>query len=411
MKSVVTRLCIIACTLNLLHAAPVLRPNDVVAMCGDSITAQQMYSIFLQEYLLACQSVPGIHGLNLGAGGTNADYFDKRIQTDILPYHPTVVTVCLGMNDAHLYPVQAQNEAEYQKGYASGFAQLKAGGVRTVVVGGPGIIDPAYFKRAGSTPDQYNAALKSLSDIASKIAAHSGYPFANVYQAMSETYARTKAAGVPFFTGGDGIHPPPPVHLVMTYAFLKALGCDGNIGTISVDLASGRATGTPGQQVSPVKSGVVTVQSTRYPFCFVGDIDSRNILPYLPFNQDFNRYMLTVKGLRTPKASVTWGKTTKVFPAAELSKGINLAAEFLDNPFCDQFLAIQEAMLSKARYEEMFTNEFLRKTPRLKTQDPAQAEVLAKIASNGVAFQHEFQDMVAGRVVPITHAITIKPAP
>ena len=30
----------------------------------------------------------------------------------------------------------------------------------------------------------------------------------------------------------DGVHPDENGHLVMAYAFLKALGCDGDIGTI-----------------------------------------------------------------------------------------------------------------------------------------------------------------------------------
>ncbi len=36
----------------LLRADPVLRPNDVVAICGDSITQRKVYSIYIEDYLL-----------------------------------------------------------------------------------------------------------------------------------------------------------------------------------------------------------------------------------------------------------------------------------------------------------------------------------------------------------------------
>ena len=47
------------CSLLLLLAAtaaaePLLRPNDRVAICGGG------YSIYLEDYLLACQPIPGL---------------------------------------------------------------------------------------------------------------------------------------------------------------------------------------------------------------------------------------------------------------------------------------------------------------------------------------------------------------
>ena len=39
----------------------------------------------------------------------------------------------------------------------------------------------------------------------------------------------------------DGVHPAANGHLIMAYAFLKGLGCDGNVGTITLDLAGNHA--------------------------------------------------------------------------------------------------------------------------------------------------------------------------
>ena len=61
--------------------------------------------------------------------------------------------------------------------------------------------------------------------------------------------------------GDDGVHPDRNGHLVMAYAFLRALGCDGDIGTISVDLGKNTATATDGHKIQSVKDGSVEVVS------------------------------------------------------------------------------------------------------------------------------------------------------
>ena len=49
--------------------------------------------------------------------------------------------------------------------------------------------------------------------------------------------------------GADGVHPAANGHLIIAYAFLKALGCDGNIGTFTVDLAARRVTVSEGHRL------------------------------------------------------------------------------------------------------------------------------------------------------------------
>ena len=134
--------------------------------------------------------------------------------------------------------------------------------------------------------------------------------------------------------GHDGVHPGPNGHLVIAYAFLKAMGLDGKIGTINVDM-NGATTSTAGHKILSASSGIISIESTRYPFCFI-DTRSRSILPFIPFNQDLNRYTLIVSNLPTETAEIKWGEVSKIFTKEQLEAGINLAAEFLDNPFSKQ---------------------------------------------------------------------------
>ena len=185
--------------------------------------------------------------------------------------------------------------------------------------------------------------------------------------------------------GGDGVHPDPNGHLVIAYAFLKALGCDGNIGTITVDLAANKATATDGHKVLAIKDGSVDIESTRYPFCFSGDPKSPDattgIIEFFPFNQDLNRYTLIVTnpGPAT-KLKITWGTQSKEFPAADLAKGINLAAEFLNNPFSEPFKKVEQTIRQQQNFETLLVKQILASLPQYTAMVPQQKDAAAKFA-------------------------------
>jgi hypothetical protein len=68
------RICFVACAL--LGAMPLapdasaggLHSGDTLAICGDSITEQKMYSVFIEDYLLMCQPATNLaaHQFALG---------------------------------------------------------------------------------------------------------------------------------------------------------------------------------------------------------------------------------------------------------------------------------------------------------------------------------------------------------
>jgi lysophospholipase L1-like esterase len=410
MKAFLTLALAALCLNAPLRADSVLKPDDVVAINGDSITAQQMYSVFIAEYLLACQPVPHVRSVNFGVGGTTAGYFKQRVESDILPFKPTVATMCYGMNDGHYVPIAKENQDAYRNDLTAAIKKLKAAGVRTILVGGPGAVDGGFFKKPGATTDEYNATLKDFTDIAAGIAKSDGDIFVDVHGPMLEAMDKEKAANGPtsMSVNSDGVHPSPMGHLPMAYAFLKAMGCDGAIGTITVDLAANSAEGTPGQKIVSVKDGSVMVESTRYPFCFVGTINAAKMLPYLPFNQDLNRYLLVVKGLKTAKAKVTWGTDSKEFAAADLAKGVNLADEFLQNPLCHAFEQLQAMVLVQQSSEITIVSSILHNVPNLKNNDKANAVAYDQLGAPAMDLLKKLSDLSSSHVVPVTHTIKIE---
>ncbi len=413
---------LVAIALVLLPALPtradfLIQPNDRLAIIGDSITAQHLYSAFIEDYLLMCQPTPGFTCTEFGWPGEDARGCLFRLDFDILPFKPTIATTCYGMNDGHYTALTDDIANTYRTNLTAIVEKLKKAGVRTVVVGSPKPVDLYVFKKPDTSAEVYNKNLGALAEIAKDVAAKEGVVYADVYGAFVAAAAKAKAQYGPNYNmGGDGVHPGTDGHLVMAYAFLKALGCDGNIGTLTVDFAGNKATGSPGHDIVSWQNGTLTVKSTRYPFCFDGRPNSPDATPAamlrnVPFNEDLNRYILAVKGLPTPKTKITWGGETKEFNSADLEKGINLPAEFIQsNPFLPQFKAVDGAAHVEEEQERALTQDFIFQVPRLKSfiAPGADAAFDQAIAAGMTQTKKLFHD-TASLVIPVTHTIKIEP--
>src|ERR1700709_1377094 len=81
-------------------AAPsglVLQKGHRLAICGDSITEQKMYSRIMETYLTVCRPDLNLSVRQYGWGGETAPGFLARMTNDCLRFHPTVATTCYGM--------------------------------------------------------------------------------------------------------------------------------------------------------------------------------------------------------------------------------------------------------------------------------------------------------------------------
>src|SRR5437763_13655429 len=98
--------------------------------------------------------------------------------------------------------------------------------------------------------------------MAKEVAEEEGVVFADVHDAMFDamTKAKAKLGSNYTFAGGDGVHPGPNGHLAMAYAFLKALGCSGDIGTISVDLSYNKVAVREGHRFVKYTAGAVELE-------------------------------------------------------------------------------------------------------------------------------------------------------
>ena len=95
--------------------SPLLKKGDRLAICGDSITEQKLYSVLLETYLTACLPELEITCRQYGWGGEQAAGFLKRMENDVLRFQPTIATTCYGMNDFRYVPYDEAIAAEYRK--------------------------------------------------------------------------------------------------------------------------------------------------------------------------------------------------------------------------------------------------------------------------------------------------------
>ena len=273
-----------------------LKQGDRLAIIGDSITEQKMYSRMIETYLTVCWPELEIETRQYGWSGEKAEGFYRRMDQDCLRFNPTVATLCYGMNDSRYRPFDVTNGQWYRDHYTAVVRKLKASGAR-VVVGSPGCAGKIakWVKSRQGTLDEHNLNLCALRDIALDIAVREQVRFADIFWPMyqAQVTAPQKYAAdrdEPYFVAGqDGIHPGWAGQVMMAYAFLNAMGIDGAVASIEMNLANQQAQVSAGHQIKSVDNGVVTIISQRYPFCAKGPIDDddsiRSGMTLVPFHQ------------------------------------------------------------------------------------------------------------------------------
>jgi lysophospholipase L1-like esterase len=391
-----------------------LRPDDFLAVCGDSITEQKLYCRFIEEYLLMCRPSATQRVMQLGWNGETSWGFLSKMPDEALRFDASAVTICFGMNDGG-YLYNETNYPRYRKALTDVVRSFKQDGVRFIVLASPGVVDTETFWAGKDKAVKYNPVLGKLKDVAREVAAAEGVVFANIHDPMQAVMEKAKAKfGKAYALAGeeDGVHPDENGHLVMAYVMLKALGFDGEIGTITLDAAANTATASEGHQLLGVANGAVEVLSTRYPFCFYGDAKSpkspKGILEFVPFNEELNRFKLVVKNAPSARVRVTWGSATKEFAAADLAKGINLAAEFLDNPFSQPFLKVEEAVKAQQNYETPLVKRLMHELADLEKLVPEEKATMEQIKAAGMRKARALFERAKAEVRPVRHVIRIE---
>jgi lysophospholipase L1-like esterase len=398
-----------------------LKPGDRLAICGDSITEQKMYSRLIEDYLTMCVPELNVTVRQYGWGGERAPGFLARMTNDCLRFQPTIATTCYGMNDHEYRAYEDRIGQTYREKSTAIVKAFKAHGAR-VIQGSPGCVGqvPGWTKRTNDTLLDLNQNLCTLRNIGVEIARQEKAGFADVlWPMLTAGRAGQQRYGESFLIAGkDGVHPDWAGHLVMAFAFLEALGLDGDSGSFTVDLQRNTLKPSKGHELVSAAGGAFTIRSSRYPFCACGVSEGvkpaypscdamagtetasiRAAQALIPFDQELNRFMLVAKRGQAARYRVTWGNASKTFTAEQLRRGVNLAAEFPANPFNEAFARVDAAVAAKQAYETKQIKQIFHGPEGKADMAAAVKQMEAERAPLAAAIQ-------AARV-PVTHTITI----
>ncbi|HZD45893.1 MAG TPA: SGNH/GDSL hydrolase family protein, partial [Acidobacteriaceae bacterium] len=233
-----------------------LHDGDRVVLYGDSITDQRLYSTFIEEYVLTRFPTWKMQWTQSGVGGDKvsggaAGPIDLRIQRDILPYRPNIVTIMLGMNDGYYRVPNAAIQKTYEDGYKSM--------VDTILAGAPGVkltlIGPSPYDDVTHPTMHYNEVMQAYSqfDRAEAERTHQGFvdlnaPVVDVLQKVETAHPDLASRLIP-----DRVHPGEGVHWVMAENVLKAWHAPALVSSVTVDAHAAKTTDVQNASVTDVK--------------------------------------------------------------------------------------------------------------------------------------------------------------
>lgn len=402
-----------------------LKRGDRLAICGDSITEQKRYSRLMEDYLTMCVPELQVTVRQYGWGGETARGFLARMTNDCLRFQPTIATTCYGMNDYEYRAYTTRVGQIYLNKSTAIVKAFKQHGMR-VIQGSPGCMGkfPTWSKHTNDTLLELNQSLCTFRNIGIGIAREQHVGFADVFWPMLTAGQLGQQRYGPGFliAGKDGVHPDWAGHLVMAYAFLKAMGLDGELGNFVVDLRRNTLAASSGHEVVSAANGVFTIRSSRYPFCACSGteaaaVDSvpplppcdvvpghetgslRAALALIPFDQDLNRFTLRIQHAQAARYRVTWGSASKSFSTEQLQRGINLAAEFPDNPFSAAFARVDAAVAAKQSYETLQVKKVF--------HGPEGKADLAAAVKRTEPERTALATAIQSAFVPVTHQISL----
>lgn len=190
-------------------------------------------------------------------------------------------------------------------------------------------------------------------------------------------------------------------------------------------MSANRMTVSEGHKLVSSKNGEYVIRSTRYPFCsgcpmglaanwyptaghdnITNNDNLRSGMTLVPFNEELNHFMLTVKNAAAEKYRVFWGDQSKIFTGEQLSHGVNLAAEFVLNPFSERFARIDAAVSDKQDFETRQIKVLFRVPGDNVTMEQVTART-EKILSDTEREHAALENVVRTAYAPVTYTLKI----
>ncbi len=202
-------------------AGQFIKPNDRVVFLGDSITAQRLYTKYIEDYFAASRPEMNVTFVNAGVGGDQSSAALDRVQKDVIDQKPTVVTISFGMNDAmYRRTVDMKGLETFKDGLTKLISTIRSQtDARVVLLTATCVDDNGHDWLKG-----YNITLSRFVAETKKIAAKEGIPVIDLFHPLRAALAIGRRADDTFTLIPDGVHPNEAGHRIMADTILRAWG-------------------------------------------------------------------------------------------------------------------------------------------------------------------------------------------
>jgi lysophospholipase L1-like esterase len=344
--------------------------GDRIAFVGNSITDGGHYHSYIWLYYMTHFPNMRITCFNTGIGGDDMSQIYNRFDADVFAKNPTVLTLTWGMNDSGYFDwfradgqqiVDKKIEGSYKYyGLLEDKLKNRPDIKKIIILGSP------YDETTKSNPKNLypkkSIAFGKIIDFQAAAANKNGWDIVDFFHPMLAIEQREQAKDSLFsLTPNDRIHPDNDGHLVMAYLFLKAQGLENKpVADISIDASNKKLLKSSNCRIVGLSVAADSVvfnylaSSLPYPVDTIprgwGNRKKQaDALKLIPFTNDFNREMLTVKSLKSGKYNlVIDGELMGTWTDQRFADGLNMA-EITATPQYQQAIQIRE--LNEERWD------------------------------------------------------------
>lgn len=343
-----------------------LSDGDRVLFYGDSITEQNPgYTAFVESYVVTRFPRLRIDFTNSGWAGDMVNWgpggtVEERLQRDVFPYKPTVVSIMVGMNDGYYEEFKPASFKYYADGYEHLLALLRAESPQLrITLLQPSPFDDLTGSGAWRLPpppinDGYNSVIVRYGEFVKELARRHDLNVADMNAPLVEVVRRALVADPALAQKiiPDRIHPSAAGHLLMASELLKAWHAPAVVTAVELDAAGKRVGRAENTKIMGFKSGA-EISWTQNDEALPLPLDLKDatvalVVKLSDLVESLNRQLLKVKGLQASRYALKIdGEEVGTWTREELAAGVNLAV--LSTPMLKQALAVHALTLQHNR--------------------------------------------------------------
>jgi lysophospholipase L1-like esterase len=337
-----------------------LHDGDRVGFYGDSITAQRLYTRFVEDAVLTRYPGLRVQFRNAGVpgdtvyGGYTGDV-PKRLARDLFPLQPTVVTVMLGMNDGYYMPFNEKYLEIFKEGYRKLDAALAAGAPAARFT----LISPTPYDEVthGTEFAHYNEVISRHAEFVKELAASSHMEFSDFHRETAALLQRgmQKDPRLAALLVPDRIHPAETAHWIMAATLLRAWHMSPVVSKAWIHAAALPTGETENTDITGIaqRGGTLEWMQTdrALPLPLALDDGMTRFVLAISDLDAIDLQMLRVDGLTAPRYALSIdGKRIVSLTREQWAAGVNLA--LYATPMEDQAKGVDGIELKRTRLDE-----------------------------------------------------------